>query len=178
MSDAAEMQARHAAALGRLAELGLALAADLERRALAAPDDDTAARLADSFHKVGRSVRQTLALEARLLREHVADVRECAAEDARTRPARLRARQREVRRQVERLIWDEVEDVHEAEVGVDMLRDLVAECAEDDGDFADAPLDVIVARLRDQVFGHLADYRALPDEDGEDSTEPELRSSG
>jgi hypothetical protein len=192
MPDPLEINARHAAALGQLAELGLALAADLQRRALAAEDDDTAAKLADSFHKVGRSVRQTLALEAKLLREQAVDARELAAEDARTRPARIRQRQREVRREVERLIWNEVEDEHEAEVGVDMLRDLAAGAAEMDADFADAPLDVIVARLKDLVFGHLADYRAerQQDEDGgedEDgfeelefdaSPEPERQSSG
>jgi hypothetical protein len=188
MSDTAEINARHAAALAQLAELGLALAADLQRRALAAEDDDTAAKLADSFHKVGRSVRQTLALEAKLLREQAADAREADAEDARTRPARIRQRQREVLREVRRLIWNEVEDEHEAEVGVDMLRDLTAAAAEDDADFADAPLDVIVARLKDLVFGHLADYRELPDEEDDDSgseeiefdasPEPERQSSG
>ena len=193
MSVPSEIQARHARTLGQLAELGLALAADLQRRALAAEDDAAAAKLADSFHKVGRSLRQTLALEAKLVREQAADAREAAAQDARTRPERIRQRQREVRRQVERLIWDEVEDEHEAEVGADMLRDLVADAAERDCDFLDSPLDMIVSRLKDEVFGHLADYReeaaaADEDEDGEDAgseeiefdfcPEPELRNSG
>src|SRR5437588_328968 len=54
---------------GRLAELGMALAEDLQAAALAAEEPAQKAALADGFHKLSRSVRQSLALEARLARE-------------------------------------------------------------------------------------------------------------
>ena len=60
------MHERHARLLGRLAELGMALAEDLHARARAADTPQEAETLASGFHKLSRSVRQSLALEARL----------------------------------------------------------------------------------------------------------------
>lgn len=178
MSTPSEMPERHARALGQLAELGLALAADLQRRALAAEDDDTAAKLADGFHKVGRSVRQTLALEAKLLRDGARADRETADHDERTRPLRLAKRQVEVRKEVERLIWAEVENDEDAEICVEMLADLVGHGADVD-DFLDHPLDVIVDRIKIQILRELTEYRAdHPRWNSRAAPEPELRNSG
>lgn len=181
MSDPSEMKARHEAALGRLAELGLALAEDLQARALAVEEPEMAARLADSFHKVARGVRQTLALEARLAREAVKVAREVAVEDERTRPLRIAKRQVEVRKAVERMIWTEVENDEDAEDAVGMLADLMDGDDVLDDDFVDAPLEVVIQRFRDRLFQELADYLAA-DLDADAAAdpgpaEPELRNS-
>lgn len=178
MSSQMEMQARHAAALGQLAELGLALAADIQRRALAAEDDDTAAKLADSFHKVGRAVRQSLALEARLTRDHARADREAVAEDERTRPLRIAQRQVAVRKAVERLIWNEVERGEDTHFCTEVLADLIGYNADLDDDFVDLPLDVVARRVMDRILRELDNGILEDDEDEDDaSPEPELRNS-
>lgn len=178
MPTPSEMHARHAAALSQLAELGLALAADLQARALRAEDDAEAARLADGFHKVGRSVRQSLALEARLLREHERAAREAVAEDDRTRPLRLAQRQAQVRKAVERLIWDEIEDDEEAEFGVQMLADMIGREDDLDDDFMEVTLDVLIQRIKDRIFEMLAEDRAIFDElDREEAAERARRTA-
>jgi hypothetical protein len=182
MSTPSEMQARHAAALGQLAELGLALAADLQRRALGAQDDDTAAKLADSFHKVSRSVRQTMALEARLGREHERAQREAVIEDERTRPLRTAQRQIEVRKAVERMIWTEVESEEDVQFCREILVDLIGREEDLDDDFLDVPVETIIQRIRDRIFHELANEEAElaaddEDDDGDLAAAPELRNS-
>ena len=66
---AAEMAEKHARILGELAEFGLNLARKLHDQAMAAETPQETAELARAFHSVSRSVRQTLALEARLARD-------------------------------------------------------------------------------------------------------------
>src|SRR5205085_9794530 len=68
MEATADMQTRHAAILGRLAELGMDLAEQLHADACAAETPAERGQIAATFHRISRSVRQTLALEARLLR--------------------------------------------------------------------------------------------------------------
>src|SRR4051812_19045065 len=48
--------------LGELAEMTLVLARDLQQAALAATDADEKVRLATAFHRIGRGVRQSVAL--------------------------------------------------------------------------------------------------------------------
>ena len=109
MEATADMHERHARLLGRLAELGMALAEDLHARALSADTPQEAETLASGFHKLSRSVRQSLALEARLRRdaERVRRDAEFQAEaDAAKAPARRRA---EAKARLDRLIWTEAE---------------------------------------------------------------------
>ena len=109
METAADMHERHARLLGRLAELGMALAEDLHARALAAEAPQEAETLASGFHKLSRSVRQSLALEARLRRdaERVRREAEVQAETDAAKPAiRRRA---EAKARLDRLIWTEAE---------------------------------------------------------------------
>lgn len=178
MSRALEMQSRHAAALSQLAELGLALAADLQRRALASDDDAVAAQLADSFHKVGRSVRQTMALEARLAREHAAEVRAASDEDERTRPARIARRRAELSKAVERLIWTELEASEAIEEDGDdlMVGFLCDELMVDitDEEYAETSVPVLIARLKPLIGPALR--KALEERDAEQA-KPELRNS-
>lgn len=63
-----EMSARHSAVLARLTELGLALAERVQAQAMAAEGPEDLDRMSQAFHRVSRSVRMSLALEAKLAR--------------------------------------------------------------------------------------------------------------
>lgn len=69
MSNVADMTERHRQALTELAELGLSLARKLHAQAETVEDVEQAAELSLAFHRVSRSVRQTVALEAKLERD-------------------------------------------------------------------------------------------------------------
>jgi hypothetical protein len=62
------MSLRHAAVLARLTELGLALAERVQAEAMAATGADELDRMSQAFHRVSRSVRMSVALEAKLAR--------------------------------------------------------------------------------------------------------------
>ncbi|MDB5495951.1 MAG: hypothetical protein JWP86_3288 [Phenylobacterium sp.] len=145
MVDRTEMTERHGAILAELAALGLGLARHLNESAFAAEAPEDKASLTLAFHRASRSVRQTLALEARLQRDAQRQALEDRAEvrqDAERRVAKRRAR---VRATLERLIWTEHEDA-EAEVLVDNLEMLLDEEELSDGFTAD-PLDAHIARI-------------------------------
>lgn len=63
------MPSREEAMLGRLAELDLAAAEKVHARLMAAEDADEIDRFGRTYHRLTRSLRQTLALKARLARE-------------------------------------------------------------------------------------------------------------
>jgi hypothetical protein len=95
--------------LAELSELGLELARDLQARALAADDVAVAADLGRAFHSVSRSVRQTLALDAKLERDRQRQDREDRIDAVRAHKARADRRKAQVRAAVERCIWNEAE---------------------------------------------------------------------
>src|SRR4051812_19005392 len=66
---AAEMTARHAAALARLADAAERVAMKQADRALAADDPEVEARAVTAFHRAARCARQCIALEAKLARD-------------------------------------------------------------------------------------------------------------
>lgn len=140
-----DMAERHGRLLARYAELSLSLAEDVHAAALAAEDPDQKARLASGFHKLGRALRQSVALEAKFVRDRAADQRAaeaCAAETAR---AAVRRRQDQVRAALERRLYEAVD----AEDAPDWLADLderLDEAALYDG-FADESVEDQVARL-------------------------------
>lgn len=68
MSADASAQDRHSAMLAELAAMSLTLARDLQNRALEADTPADAAKLAAAFHRVSRGLRQTLALELKVIR--------------------------------------------------------------------------------------------------------------
>ncbi|THD76256.1 MAG: hypothetical protein E7812_16900, partial [Phenylobacterium sp.] len=109
MSIQADMAERRLAILGELSELGLSLARDLHSAALAAEDIAEKAKLAEAFHRTSRSVRQSLALHARLVRDDTRQDREAVAQAARETDARVSRRKAQVKAAVERLIWTEHE---------------------------------------------------------------------
>ena len=164
MSDAAEMTDRHGRILAELSERGLTLARALHERALAAETTAEACELGLAFHRISRSLRQTLALEARLERDRRRQDHEDRAEAERQDQARVQRRRTQVRLAVERAIWNEAEG-EEAERLVDELDDVLEGEVLADG-FADAPLDAHIARLCAE-FGLAAPG---PDDDDDDDT--------
>ncbi|MET0271438.1 MAG: hypothetical protein ABW360_00460, partial [Phenylobacterium sp.] len=69
MSEATPFIDRDEAMLAELAELDLALARKVQACAMAAEDPETVGALARSYQRVARSLRQTLALKAKLKRD-------------------------------------------------------------------------------------------------------------
>jgi alkanesulfonate monooxygenase SsuD/methylene tetrahydromethanopterin reductase-like flavin-dependent oxidoreductase (luciferase family) len=147
---ASDMAERHGRILAELSELGLGLARELQERALAAETPQEAADLADAFHRISRSVRQTLALEAKLERERRRRAQEDAIEELRTRPQRAERRAADVRRAVERLIWSEAESDERAEELLADLDDYLSwEIVSDT--FLAEPLEAYVGRVCEEL---------------------------
>lgn len=132
------MAARHARMLARYAELSLELAEDVHASALATEDPDKKARLVIGFQKLGRAMRQSIALEARFVRERAAD----AAQQAK---AAVQRRQDKVRAVVERRIFTEL-DPADAPAFLADLNERLDEEALYDG-FDDEDLDDQIERL-------------------------------
>jgi hypothetical protein len=178
MSNAAEMAERHGRILARLSELGLSLAEQVHERAAAAETPEQAANLGLAFHRISRTVRQTIALEAKLVRDAARAEREAERDDAVRRrealprdEARIAERKAQVRDAVERVIWDEVEDDEEGEEYADYLTDLLEERLEMGGranDFGLEPLETHIARFLNDFGLQGRILRADADEGGEE----------
>jgi len=146
MVNRADMAERHASVLAELTEAGRVIALDLQARALAAETPAEAADVANAFHKVSRSVRQSMALEARFARDLTRADREDreAAEKERKRGVERRRAQVEA---AERLIWTEYErDEDEGEDLVAALGEQLDAAVLDD-DFAATPIEAQIVRL-------------------------------
>jgi hypothetical protein len=116
MSAPDDMAERHSRALAELTELGLSLARALHEKAVTADDPKLANDFALGFQRVSRSVRQSMALEAKLERDRrraAAEVRDYPAsrqaEQARALARETFARKSELRNQVRALLWEEYE---------------------------------------------------------------------
>jgi hypothetical protein len=134
--------------LGELAEMALVLARDLQQAALVAETAEEKVRLADAFHKVGRGVRQSLALHARLERDaQLAGAPAQAAAPAEADRTRREGRAARLRSTVERLIWTEREKL-DAEPYVLRIRlqQLIAGESRAE-DFLETDPDLQIARL-------------------------------
>jgi hypothetical protein len=147
MSSSAEMAERHGRMLAELGELGLTLARDLQGRALAAETSAEAAQLAEAFHRLSRSVRQSLALEAKLQRDAQRDAREVRDAAARETEARRAARKAQLKRRVERLIWDQIEEPEFAAELAGAAPHMVEREAESES-FLDEPVEAQIERIR------------------------------
>jgi hypothetical protein len=141
-----EMAARHAAALGRLAELSLALAEDLQAAALACDQPAGKAELANAFHRIARTTRQSLALEAKLARDLERGRFEAWERGEAARRDAVAGRKHRLRLALDRLIWTEQEP-YDAPEWDGRLEDALEEegLAET---FLDEPLETQVERLR------------------------------
>lgn len=151
MSIPPDMAERHAHTLARLTELGLALAEQAFADADAAETPVERNDAVKAFHTLSRSVRQSVALEARLARQQALDAREAERAEA-GRPSRrpgaaeISRRASAVRSAVTRVIWDEAEDDDSATWLEDALNEeLGGACLRDD--FCAETLDDHIVRL-------------------------------
>ena len=151
--------------LTRLAEFDLAAAERVHGRLMAAEESSEIAELGRTYQRVARSLRQTLALKAKLKRD-----RETAAKDAPKGPpggVAVTRRIRDLRQAVGRVIWAEAETegADTATLLEEALEDvLVREILSDR--FCDEPLDDHVARIcmdLDLVLENIDRWRDLPD---------------
>ena len=149
VTDAAEMTERHARVLAELAELCLVSARDLAAKQLATEDPADSASLASALHKVGRSARQCLALEARLLREGKLADRETRDDAQRQRTFQTQKRRAQVQSALGQLIWDEY-DRPEAEA-LEMVVDDRLDAEELADAFTTEPLEAQVERIRKSI---------------------------
>ena len=145
MSVPADTAERHARQLARYAEIAMRAAEKLDSAIEAADEPETLTGLVGALHKVGRALRTSIALEAKLERDAAADARAAAdAERARTERA-VEIRKAQVRDQVDRQIWAEFPPT-EAEVRTADLDERLEVDAPDD-DFLDEPLDAQMDRI-------------------------------
>jgi hypothetical protein len=108
-------------------------------------DAREAADLALGFQRSSRSVRQTIALKAKLLRDRVRFGREDKTHEGREIEHRIMVRKAQVRLSVERCVWNEA-DGPEAERLLGELDDILeAETFSDD--FVQGPVQTHIARI-------------------------------
>jgi hypothetical protein len=169
--------------LARLAEFDLAAAERVHGRLMAAEETSELAELGRTYQRIARSLRQTLALKAKLKRDR---------EDAAAKPApapkppggvAVARRLRELRQAVTRVIWTEAERREEldfVEFMEEGLEDgLTTEVRSDR--FCDETLDDHVARFCLMLGLPSEDaerWRDLPDPPDQDGEAPERMSSG
>ena len=171
MDTDAEMKERHARLLGRYAEQAAMLADDLCTAALAAQDAQEKQALSLAFHRMGRTLRQTLALEARLRRDARLEAR---AEDDRAEAAaksKAEARKARVRHTVTRLIWDEAEDDEQA----DYLQLLNERLESEDLADPEEPIETLIDRIAEDL-GLQAESDELPSSPCEGGNAPSRAS--
>ena len=156
MATAADMAETHARILGELAAFGLDFARKLHGQGMAAETPEETATLARAFHGVARSVRQTLALEARLARDaqrQAREDREAAEQQAREERAAaerlaqapINDRKNRISSALSRAVWSEYED-DEAESLFDDVYGRLCDEAETP-DFLHQAIDDQIARL-------------------------------
>jgi hypothetical protein len=172
--------------LARLAEFDLAAAERVHGRLMAAEKTSEIAELGRTYQRIARSLRQTLALKAKLKRDREAAMADAAAKRARA-PARALVRTlraRELRHAVTRVIWNEVEDPDYAIFLEEVLDDLIVEEMRRDG-FCAEPLDEhvdLVCRVLGLNLDDARRWRDLPDppeeEDADPDEPPDRMSSG
>jgi len=131
--------------LDELSGLGMAMSRDFHGRCLAVGDAREAADLALGFQRTSRSVRQTIALKAKLLRDRVLFGREDKTHQTRETEHRMLIRKAQVRLAVERTVWNET-DGPEAERLLGELDDILeAETFNDD--FVQGEVATFIARI-------------------------------
>ena len=139
---------RDEAVLAELLELGLAAVRHVQGRLLEAEDGKAVAELSLALGRVTRSVRQTLALKARLKRERLRQAKEAFEAEAAAK-GRLERRKAQVETAVTRLIWSEYEHAESLELLEGLEHHLAAETA-DEG-FPATPVPAVIARICDAL---------------------------
>ncbi|MDB5418331.1 MAG: hypothetical protein JWP50_1750 [Phenylobacterium sp.] len=147
MDSDAEMMERHSRLLARFAEQAAGLAEDLQACALAAETPEQKQALSLAFHRMGRALRQTLALEAKLRRDARREDRLEADRADEITAKRVAARKARIRGAVEALIWDAVEDDEQ----LDTLRLLDERLEYEDLADPDEPVETLIQRVAHEI---------------------------
>ncbi len=164
----AERLARRLAVLRDLTEAGMEIVATLRveaqvqaqaqtqalSRGEAEPGGRACGDLALTFSRVARAVRQTLALEARLVRDHQDDARAAPRPAEARPPARSSAvlqperlgRHYEISRVIDHTIESGIADVGESERLFDAMTERLEDLA-DRPDFMDRPVGAVIAEI-------------------------------
>lgn len=178
-------ETRQGRMLARLASLSLELAESLQTRALAAETTEEAVKLAGAFHRCARSARQSLALEFKLIhdndricRDKERHDREFRAERERQQKDAVARRRNRVHQELEKVIWDEVEDRDTAhELVGDLYDELEEECRLDS--FLDETVEAQIERLRRSLdIDEIAAIYREDDEDDEDEDAKDAAGEG
>ena len=125
MIDVDEMTARHAATLARVAEMAERLAAKHAERALETDDPKVEASATAAFQKATRVMRQSMALEAKLIRDAEQGVRDARSRAEWANVGAAYDRRRQVQTTVERLIRNDPGTRGDAEHLCNELDDLL-----------------------------------------------------
>ena len=147
MDSDAEMMQRHAALLARFAGQAASLAEDLHACALSAETRQEKEGYALSFQRMGRALRQTLALEAKLRKDAAREARGAEEHQAARKAEAVSSRRNAVKAEVTRLIWTEAERDTEARdhLELDLEERLFLEAAAET--FLDQPIETVIERL-------------------------------
>ena len=139
----------HQRGLSLLFERGLELALRVQEDAMAAESAEARARLAVAFHRISRSVRQTAALQMRMVRESEAAARLARGEARDDATRRRETRKARIRAEIVRSLWTE----HEGEPPDDVTGELDErlEVEADRDGFLDEPPDILIARLCEEL---------------------------
>jgi hypothetical protein len=151
MPDAAPTAERREQMLGLLAEKTLALACAVQQRALEAETAEEMAQLSHAFVRLGRSVRQSIALHARHEKDRLSGEHEAAEAKAQVRGQAIERRKQQIEDGVEAILcadWDPKIEQDEGESSelVRSLRERVEDLSEGE-DFLDIDPDQLIAQL-------------------------------
>jgi hypothetical protein len=146
MSEAAPID-RDEAMLAELAELALTAARAAHARLMAAEEAAEFHDAGRSFQRMGRALRQTLALKSKLKRDALVQAGEARAVADQDRTRQVAALKARVRAAVEPEVWNEHERDDWSELDLAELDDRLDAQAEAP-DFLDTPVETHIARLR------------------------------
>ena len=151
MDSDAEMMQRHAALLARFAGQAASLAEDLHACALSAETREEKQAYGLAFHRMGRALRQTLALEAKLRKDAAREARGAEEHQAARKAEAVSSRRNAVKAEVTRLIWTEAERDTEARdhLELDLEERLFLEAAAET--FLDQPIETVIERLASEL---------------------------
>ena len=149
------LASRHEQMLGEFAEWLHASAREAHQRLMASESAEEFTAYNNALHKLGRNLRQTLALHKRFADDRLEVEADAQAEADEARQESRRWKRSRLRHAMERMVWDEHErDDHEDGPGERLLEDIelrLASLSTDPG-FFETDDEVVIARLC-QEFG-------------------------
>ena len=151
METDADMMERHGRLLAAFAEQAASLAADLHAAGLAAESLEEKRAISLAFHRMGRALRQTLALEAKLRREAKAAARADGAEAAGHEKAGRERRKAQVKARIARMVWSEYESDDDEALEILERLDAILDAEADIEGFELRDLDGLVAEMCEAI---------------------------